>query len=65
MMEEKIEINGKKYNVIQSEITNPFERMASLQPMEAVRYFGYYMYRTEDYRPRMCYADDPENNFSI
>lgn len=64
-MKETINVNGVDYKVVQSDIVNPFERMDAVKEGEAVRYYGYYMYRTASGEARMCYADNPDNNFGV
>ena len=64
-MEETIQIDGTAYKVIDSGITNPYDRCCVLKPGEAVRYYDKYMYRTESGESRACYADDPSNNWGV
>jgi hypothetical protein len=61
----EIQIDGVTYKVVESEIINPFDRMAAVKPCEAVRYFDMYMYRTKEGESRMCYADNPSNNWGV
>lgn len=64
-MEASIRIDGVDYKVVQSDSCDPFGRMDSIKEGEAVRYFGYYMYKTASGEARMCYADDTDNNFGV
>ena len=61
----ELQINGETYKIVESDIINPFERMASVKPGEAVRYYDKYMYRTTCGEARVCYADDPSNNWGV
>lgn len=58
-------IDGVDYKVIESDIINPFDRMAAVKPGEAVRYYDKYMYRTASGEARACYADNPSNNWGV
>lgn len=64
-MERFININGVDYKIVALSPSDPFERMSLLKPKEAARYYGFYMYRTEQGEPRMCDALNPDNNFSV
>lgn len=61
----ELKINGETYKIVESDIINPFDRMESVKPGEAVRYYDKYMYRTASGEARACYADDPSNNWGI
>lgn len=62
---EEIQIDGVIYRVVESEIIDPFDRMAAVKPGEAVRYYDKYMYRTASGQARSCYADDTSNNWRV
>ena len=64
-MEEKIRIDGVDYKVIQSDESDPFERMSLVKSGQAIRYYDKYIYRTESGEARACYADNPSNNWGI
>ena len=61
----EILIDGVTYRVVESEIIDPFDRMAAVKPSEAVRYYDKYMYRTASGEARACYADDTSNNWGV
>lgn len=61
-LEKTIYIDGIEYKIVQSEIINPFDRMAAVKPGEAVRYYHEYMYRTPAGEARMCDAGCTSNN---
>lgn len=61
----KLKIDENTYKVVESEIIDPFDRMAAVKPGEAVRYYQWYMYRTASGEARACYADDPSNNWGV
>lgn len=56
-------IDGVDYKVIESDIIDPFDRMAALKPGEAVRFYDMYMYCTASGKARACHADNPSNNW--
>ena len=62
---EEIQIDGVTYKVVESEIIDPFDRMAAVKPGEAVRYYDKYMYRTASGEARACYADETSNNWGV
>lgn len=61
----EIQIDGVTYKVVESEIIDPFDRMAAVKPGEAVRYYQWYMYCTASGEARACYADDTSNNWGV
>ena len=64
-MEKIIRIDSVDYKVIQSDESDPFERMSLVKPGQAIRYYDKYMYCTESGEARACYADNPSNNWGI
>ena len=59
----ELQINGETYKIVESDITDPFDRMAAVKPGEAVRFYDVYMYRTASGKARACYADNPSDNW--
>ena len=64
-LEKTICIDGIEYKIVQSEIINPFDRMAAVKPGEAVRYYHEYMYRTPAGEARMCDAGCTSNSCGV
>lgn len=62
---EKVNIDGTDYQIIASDELDPFERMALVKPGQAIRYYDRYMYRKESGVARVCYADNPSNNWEV
>lgn len=60
-----VHINHVDYQVIESEEPDPFERMALVKAGQAIRYYDKYMYRTASGEARVCYADNPSNNWGV